>query len=158
MGGGGRWCTERKGQGVCTNMYPPLLPLFQLRELHYKLEQERESRHSSEVVGAQLREQLERAERKVSQTMEGRQAAELQRRELEIEHRSFKITNQQVTPHTVKIIILLKNQQNFLHLSFLLHPLPPLQLQDEVVNLTTQLQKERDARGLQEGLYKEQIK
>ena len=133
--------------------------------MHYKLEQERESRHSSEVVGAQLREQLERAEGKVSQTMEGRQAAELRRRELEIEHRSFKITNQQVTDHTlsVKIVILLKNQQNF-HLSFLPSPPTsppphlPLQLQDEVVNLTTQLQKERDARGLQEGLYKEQIK
>ena len=72
---------------------------LQLRELHYKLEQERESCHSSEVVGAQLREQLERAEGKVSQAVEGRQAAELRRRELEIEHRSFKITNQQVTTH-----------------------------------------------------------
>lgn len=61
------------------------------------MEQEREGRHSSEVVGGQLREQLERAEGKVSQAMEGRQAAELRRRELEIEHRSFKISNQQVT-------------------------------------------------------------
>ena len=68
-----------------------------MRELHYQLEQEREGRHSSEVVGGQLREQLERAEGKVSQAMEGRQAAELRRRELEIEHRSFKISNQQVT-------------------------------------------------------------
>ena len=114
-----------------------MYPLFQLREMHYKLEQERESRHSSEVVGAQLREQLERAEGKVSQTMEGRQAAELRRRELEIEHRSFKITNQQVTTHRLsRLSFSLRTSRTFTFHSCSIpslpsstpspHPLPPL--------------------------------
>ena len=72
----------------------PLPP--QVRELKYSMEQERESRHSSEAVTTQLREQLGRTEDRVSREIEARQGAELRKREVEIEQRSLAVINQQV--------------------------------------------------------------
>lgn len=70
---------------------------LQQRELRYSLEQEREAHRGSEEVASQLREQLARVEGRLGREVEARQAAELRRRELEIEERALKVANQQVS-------------------------------------------------------------
>ena len=108
---------------------PISLPIpfpVQVRELRYLLEQAREGLKSSEGVNTQLRVQMDKMESRMSREIEGRQAAELRRREVEIAQRGLTVSHQQ--------------------------------LQEELAELSSQLQSEREAKALQESLYKEQIK
>ena len=84
------------------------------------MEQAREGLESSEWVNNQLRAQMDEMESRLSREIEGRQAAEHQRREVEITQRRLTVSHQQ--------------------------------LQEEVAELRSQLQSEREAKMLQESL------
>ena len=101
--------------------------------------------------------------------MEGRQVAELRKREVEIEHRALKATNQQVRGeegkgrrgHSYKEA-LIGNTCTAVTLACtllsLLSFLPCLQQKDELLELSSQLRVEKETRQLQEGVFKEQIR
>ena len=85
--------------------------------MKYSLEQESEGHSSSEAVVAQLREQLNKTEDRLSREIEARQGAELRKREGEIEQRSLTISSQQVGSlvHAHVAMVIDQEKNNFFY-------------------------------------------
>ena len=66
------------------------------RELKCSLDQAREGQRINELITVQLREQMEKLEGKLNGEMEGRQAAELRVRELEVSTRTLQLAQKQL--------------------------------------------------------------
>ena len=65
-----------------------------MRELKYQLEQAKQELKSKEEVSHKLQEQLTKMESRLNRETEGRENAELRRRELEIAHTGLTVSYQ----------------------------------------------------------------
>ena len=70
-----------------------------MRQASYQLQQEREAVRSGRATESALREQVQRLEERLAREMEQRQAAELLRREAELQARSHLVLSQQLQDH-----------------------------------------------------------
>ena len=69
---------------------------LELRSQRYQHERSKEELAASEGICHQLQEQLKKAESRLLEEVEARQSAELRRKEIEVEFRALKSSNQQV--------------------------------------------------------------
>lgn len=67
---------------------------MQVRELKYQLEQAKQELRSREEVSHKLQDQLTKMESRLNRETEGRESAELRRRELEIAHTGLTVSYQ----------------------------------------------------------------
>ena len=65
-----------------------------MRELKYQLEQAKQDLKSREEVNQKLQEQLTKMESRLNRETEGRESAELRRRQLEIAHTGLTVSYQ----------------------------------------------------------------
>ena len=77
-----------------------------MRELRYRLEQAQQDLKSKEEVNHKLQDQLSKMESRLTRETEGREAAELRRRELEIAHTGLTVSYQ----HLEEMVSELKSQ------------------------------------------------